>query len=33
LGAAFLRAARFTFLRSSLSAMFFVFAIYFANLS
>jgi hypothetical protein len=33
LGAAFLRAARFTFLRSSLSAMLFVFAIYFANLS
>ena len=33
LGAAFLRAARFTFLRSSLSVMLLVFAIYLANLS
>jgi hypothetical protein len=32
-GAAFLRAARFTFLRSSLSVMLLVFAMYLANLS
>ena len=32
-GAAFFRAARFTFLRSSLSVMLFVFAMYVANLS
>jgi hypothetical protein len=32
-GAAFLRAARFPFLRSSLSVMLLVFAMYLANLS
>jgi hypothetical protein len=32
-GAAFFRAARFTFLRSSLSVMLLVFAMYLANLS
>jgi hypothetical protein len=32
-GAAFFRAARFTFLRSILSVMLFVFAMYLANLS
>jgi hypothetical protein len=32
-GAAFFRAARFTFLRSSLSVMLLVFAMYVANLS